>query len=307
MLKKRGQDMKRFLILFLAAAMLLSLCACGKKKNEEIIGEGIVNPVNDQASDPLAQTTGSSLTPPAGAENVSYQTIDGEEQITQMNFTLDGKQYTYRVLQSTEYKDISGMNYEWTGSDAAGVGGCIAEISFIEGAQGKINWFDVVSGMVYSLSVDGGASSQLLSSVANEVFKPAEETGSLSADIAIPAPPENLLPAGFSEIMSGISQNYHQGTAGCSLSAAAYAARLLDWCTDANISADEIKQSVSAFAGGLSGDAAGEFPSQIEGILNAVKQVTAKDGAALLLDCGYASMKYPWDAGVVSNLISALS
>lgn len=51
---------------------------------------------------------------------------------------------------------------------------CPAVISYDESGAGKITWFDVAPGLVYSLSADSGASRDALLDMVNRLFTPAQ-------------------------------------------------------------------------------------------------------------------------------------
>jgi hypothetical protein len=66
---------------------------------------GIPNPIVEVSDASAFDELGLPIDAPEGAENVRYSIISGE--IAQVNFTLDGADYTYRAANSEE--DISGV------------------------------------------------------------------------------------------------------------------------------------------------------------------------------------------------------
>lgn len=114
---------------------------------------------------------------PEGAENITYDAflLEGLT-VAETTFVLDGITWSYRMAATSEVKedfmDISGL--ELTGTPtAAQVSWCSARICCEEG-RGKILWFDVVPGLLYSLSADTGATEELLLDMASTLFVPAQ-------------------------------------------------------------------------------------------------------------------------------------
>ena len=70
---------------------------------------------------------------------------------------------------------ISGISGTFAENIESEVFWCSAKLRFNAGGQGKIVWFDVVPGILYSLSMDDGASEEALLDLANELFVPAQE------------------------------------------------------------------------------------------------------------------------------------
>lgn len=194
--------MKRFLTAAMAAVMLLSLCSCGSKKEEEH-SAGLANPVHDCTRDELLNATGIVLDAPDGAENIRYSYIDtGSEPISQVVFTLDGNEFCYRAQPTASTSimanltdenaslenlskalsectnigaALSGMHYDWKTVCLIDVGqSCDGIVAFNEGKQGIITWLDVVPGILYSLSVNSNASQSLLMETAEACFVPVQ-------------------------------------------------------------------------------------------------------------------------------------
>ena len=117
---------------------------------------------------------------PEGAENVTYNAflLDGLA-VAETTFRLGGNTCAYRMSATLElledFKDISGLTEPFEEVAAGEILWCRAKLSFNEGGQGKIIWFDVVPGILYSLSMDSGASEEALLELANQLFVPAQE------------------------------------------------------------------------------------------------------------------------------------
>ncbi len=94
-------------------------------------------------------------------------------------FTLDGVSCAYRIAPtydtSADFADISGVEENFAHHAETEVGWCPARLDWSEAGAGKIVWFDVVPGQLYSLSVDAGASQESLVDLASRLFTPAQE------------------------------------------------------------------------------------------------------------------------------------
>ncbi len=114
---------------------------------------------------------------PAGAEGITYDAFRLDEMtVAKTTYTLNGIQYSYSTAAASGFElvDISGTeNYSTTLTTQ--VGWCPAELSYTEGGSGKIIWFDVVPGLLYSLTMETGASEDALLTAALEVFEPAQD------------------------------------------------------------------------------------------------------------------------------------
>ena len=73
------------------------------------------------------------------------------------------------------FTDISGMDGPFDEIAAGEVYWCRAKLNFDEGGQGKILWFDLVPGILYSMSMDRDASRETLLEMANDLFVPAQD------------------------------------------------------------------------------------------------------------------------------------
>lgn len=193
----------------LAVVLSVSLCGCGSTgetsaetapKEEHFAG--MANPLHECAEGELVTVTGIGLEAPEGAKNVKYFYIDtGNNPISQVLFDLDGKSFCYRA-QSTAVTSIeafaegadpaeelgealsrcvnvgaalSGMHYDWKTAERTDVAGSRkAVMGYNDGKEGFISWLDVVPGVLYSLSVDQGASGACLTEMAELCFVPLQ-------------------------------------------------------------------------------------------------------------------------------------
>ena len=117
---------------------------------------------------------------PENAQNITYNAflLDGLT-VAETTFQLDGITYAYRMAATMElvedFADISGMAGPFGHEIADQVLWCSAKLSFNEGGEGKVLWFDVVPGILYSLSMDSNAGEEALLELAQELFVPAQE------------------------------------------------------------------------------------------------------------------------------------
>lgn len=117
---------------------------------------------------------------PEHAEGVTYNAfrVDGLT-VAETTFQIDGITYAYRMAGTREllenFTDISGLDETFEEIAAGEVFWCRAKICYNEGGQGKILWFDLVPGILYSLSMDSGASEDALLDMANSLFEPAQD------------------------------------------------------------------------------------------------------------------------------------
>lgn len=129
----------------------------------------------------ILRATGLNVTvAPDHAENITYNAfrLDGLV-VAETTFQINDITYAYRMAGTMEllenFTDISGINDPLDQVAAGDVYWCRAKVSFNEGGEGKIIWFDLVPGILYSLSMDSGASKETLLDMANGLFVPAQE------------------------------------------------------------------------------------------------------------------------------------
>ena len=116
---------------------------------------------------------------PEGAEVISYNAFAMDDlTVAETTFLLDGVACSYRMAATMEleedFADISGMDGTFAEYAEGEVFWCAAKLSFNEGGEGKIIWFDIVPGLLYSLSMENGASETALLDLANTLFDPAQ-------------------------------------------------------------------------------------------------------------------------------------
>ena len=117
---------------------------------------------------------------PPDARNITYNAflLEGLT-VAETTFELDGITYAYRMAATMElgedFADISGIDGTFAVNIEGKVLWCSAKLHFDQNGQGRIVWFDVVPGILYSLSMDSGASEAALLDLATELFVPAQE------------------------------------------------------------------------------------------------------------------------------------
>lgn len=114
---------------------------------------------------------------PAGAENVTYTVFPmGDMTVAETAFTLDGTTWAYRTASTgaIEFRDISGVETPGETEKDAELGWCSAHLSYTEGGEGRIVWFDIAPGLVYSLHMDQGASEEALLTMAEALYTPMQ-------------------------------------------------------------------------------------------------------------------------------------
>ena len=129
----------------------------------------------------ILRATGLDVTvAPESAGNITYNVfLFGDLTVAETTFVIDGITYAYRMAATTQIGedlvDISGMEGPFGQNTEGEVLWCSAKLSFDEGGQGKIIWFDVVPGILYCLSAESGASADMLQNMAVQLFEPAQD------------------------------------------------------------------------------------------------------------------------------------
>lgn len=167
---------KKIFVLILSAVLMVGLFAgCGKAKEETPVG--MPNPFVEVSAEELAQVTGLVLTPPEGAEDVrfSYLNSDSDYKMAQMDFTYNGKRYTYRAEPTGELEayDMSGLYYSWTDVRDVSVLYNEAKLQLSDKA-GSIYWLDIAPGINYSLGSNEPVSAEELTELAKLIYVPTQ-------------------------------------------------------------------------------------------------------------------------------------
>lgn len=117
---------------------------------------------------------------PENAENITYNVFPLQGlTVAETTFAVDGITYCYRMAATAaieeDFADISGTDSPSGTLAACKILWCNAKIGVNPGGSGKLIWFDVVPGILYSLTMDSGASEEALLEMANYLFQPAQE------------------------------------------------------------------------------------------------------------------------------------
>ena len=142
----------------------------------------LANPWVDMDEDELWQTAGVNLNLPEGAEATAFRWLESEG-LAEMQFTLDGDEYCARVkpaaLEAGELENISGIYYGWEHEEEIKVAHCPGTLGLAQtGSEDFVEmcmWYDLVPGLMYSLSVNTTDPDGLdLTAVAEMVYEPMQ-------------------------------------------------------------------------------------------------------------------------------------
>ena len=117
---------------------------------------------------------------------------------------------------------------------------------------------------------------------------------------------ESAFCADFTDKLYAISQNYHPGTAGCSLTGAELAAEIMDVFTQFKPTAELVKKAFDEFKSSLDADAQANFTEQLSGIAGAFTSLSGENAEGLLSDCGYTG-EGKWDISALTPLFDAFT
>ena len=274
----------------IAAALLLAvvlLCACGRG------GAGLPNPMRESSAEEILEKIGVELKAPEGAQDTAYSIISSDREIAQLRFTLNGEEYVCRAAKAEEEEDISGMNYEWMTEEWLD-GVQSYSICFNKDAEGVIGWYDEETGVMRSVSISSGADEQALLAAAELVFP--NETDAAGAETQ-----KKLF-----DIFDEIRENCFPGTAGSSLKAAKYAAKLADAFAETGVKPSQAARLAEKYMYGLDEFDRGFFGQQLDGIISTFESIRKADGKGMLDDSGYESAYWPWSGGEVESCFRAL-
>ncbi len=280
--------MKRLLILMILASVTL-LAGCGLAGEEEKLQ--VTNPLRESTAEGIMQEFGVCFPVPEGAEDVQYFIINMQESaIAEMRFLYGGVNGTCRVqsagIPDGAVPDISGMFFDWENEAETAVGYNDATLTWNEGAEGVIRWYDSAAGLVYCVSVSGGASEDSLRELAAQLYGPAQGDADTAAADAVQE---------LTALLASISQDYQFGVLGSSLRAAIYAGTLMDWFSANPADKSAVDAAVIDFLSTLDTEELESFPWKLEHVEEAMEELLSENGDALLDACGYDPAYAPWD------------
>lgn len=112
---------------------------------------------------------------PEGAENVVYRAfLVADMTAAETSFRYEGIAYSYRTAAANTFADLSQKEIENAQRATQTLGWCEAELYYVEGGQGKILWYDIAPGLLYSLYMEEGASAESLMTMAELLYTPAQ-------------------------------------------------------------------------------------------------------------------------------------
>ena len=176
----RKINLKENKVLFLMlASVCVIFCASGcssqKKKNglPEADGTalGIANPVVQSNPEEILEVLGIRFNEPEGASGVRYSIIGGKT--AQMDFVWNGVECTARISGEPSFTDISGMYFSWKSEISTKIELCDAVVKLAESGgstTGVCLWYDIVPGLMCSVSMKNDATQELLEAIARQVY-----------------------------------------------------------------------------------------------------------------------------------------
>ena len=178
--------MKKIICLLLCLVLVLGLAACRNTNSEAPDTEAPDSEITtSETPASIMERCGLDVdVVPSGAENITYRTIEldtdaGPLLTAEAAFTLDGIQYHYRlapdigVVTDAVY-DLSQLDIPDAVTETAMVGWCDATLVYQPDGSGKILWYDIAPGLIYSLDMDQDASAEALLSMAELLYTPAQ-------------------------------------------------------------------------------------------------------------------------------------
>lgn len=133
------------------------------------------NPVREISATEIHNLLGSDMGVPEGASNVSYSIISLENSnghdMAEAKFTLNNLSYTYRVLETSAAKDISGASYDWNSTANCSIAGVPGVVSLVEGAAGKVEWYSKENGFQRCLLTNDNPTKDSLLVTADQIMQ----------------------------------------------------------------------------------------------------------------------------------------
>lgn len=128
-----------------------------------------------------------------------------------------------------------------------------------------------------------------------------------ATDTDIPENIDALVAASLlNDILKEISSNLHEDTAGSSLTASAFAGRILDLNAGGKLSGKSARDTTKDFFAALDSEAAEEFPAQLNLVYSAAVALCGETGSSELEASGYEAESFPWNSGDAESFFSAI-
>ena len=152
--------MKKISPILLVFALVFALCACGAE--EEPVA-GIANPMRSVDDKEFKSFTGVDPTLPGGAENVAYFIIANE--LGELQFRSGSADWSFRVKQSKEAEDISGVYF--SSPSVINSGDAVISVES-DGSIGTVTWFK--DGRSFALYMKGEVSDKALADMYENIL-----------------------------------------------------------------------------------------------------------------------------------------
>lgn len=118
---------------------------------------------------------------PGDAENVQHYYL-AEGKMSQVTFNRGKQSWVYIAAETDDFKDISGMPYDWNSEEEVTVSGrraVLYDYSSEKETVWMINWYDVAPGIMYSLRVTAENGEDLdgldMQGMAESLFVPMQD------------------------------------------------------------------------------------------------------------------------------------
>lgn len=163
--------MKVLAILVILATVIV--IGCRVNASAEMVG--LPNPMKEVTCEEMVETVGVPMPVPEDAENVRYFTITTKEAVIgQVDFTLNGKEYTFRTTTAEmDATQLSGIYFGNATESCAKVDYCEARF-YTEALTSVLYWEDRVPGVCYSIACTDCEDPAVLLDIAKEVFIPLQ-------------------------------------------------------------------------------------------------------------------------------------
>lgn len=164
------KSLRILLVLALSASMLTSAALA------EMMG--LPNPVHKATREEAEAAAGEWFylpLLPEGVNDAEYSYIDSPKDapegmvIAQAMFDYQGARCLLRGAFTDELVDFSGMYHDWAFDREMRIGVFRGRVMYVDGGPGVAQWYDVLQGSTYSVSMDEGASLEKMMVLANDM------------------------------------------------------------------------------------------------------------------------------------------
>lgn len=182
------KTVKKSALLLMMLLMVAALSSCSLFNNQEVKEEKAEVESTYQG---VLDATGIDLPAPEGAVEAEYSYYTLDPMMAEMDFELNGADYTLRVQSTTltslafspddqidadvlreKYGDISGEYYKWDAIASVVVNDCEGYYAVNNKHCAIVNWLDASTGYMYSLCYDEeNAVQDIMMQIAERVFE----------------------------------------------------------------------------------------------------------------------------------------